>query len=180
MSFSEDLVYFSGVLGFGAPLQRSGLMGIRGVWMTWKDDLKRGHAWVGSTSRRPRRPVRRLSAEESELCEQGEEILEYVDRISPRIVFLVFFIVLSSQLDALFALIHLRNGATEANLVMLLAMEKGVFTFLVVKASMTALGALILAAIRNLRLAFVGLHAIAFASAALLAYHAYLFAAHGF
>lgn len=134
---------------------------------TWRNRL----GWI------PLRGARRRAPSWQE--ESPEDEAAYASHISWRIIALVVFIVLGSNADAMFTLVHLRNGAVEANPVMDMALDNGTLVFVVVKAAITSFGVLALAAIRNLRVAYVGLHGIAAAYVGLLAYHICLFVNHG-
>lgn len=89
------------------------------------------------------------------------------------------FIVLSSCLDAYFTLIHLQNGAREANPFMNFAIEVGPLFFLAVKSAITGAGVLALVAVRQRRLRALGLGTVALCYGVLLSYHAALFVLHG-
>ena len=88
---------------------------------------------------------------------------------------LTLFIVAASGLDALFTLVHLQGGATEANPVMQLALDHGVGYFLAAKVGVTAFGAWFLAAHQLFGLGFKGLRILAISYCALLAYHVAIF-----
>ena len=100
---------------------------------------------------------------------EGED--EYVDRLAPRTVFLVVTIVCLSCLDALFTLLYLQKGGTEANPFMELALFEGVAVFLLVKGVLTVLGVLFLAVHQNFRIGGKALRLIALGYVALTLYH---------
>ena len=85
------------------------------------------------------------------------------------------FIVLACALDALFTLLHLDEGAVEANPFMAMALARGETLFVVVKTAITVIGVWLLAAHQNFRVGLRGLYLIAAGYALLLAYHLALF-----
>jgi hypothetical protein len=104
----------------------------------------------------------------------GEAYRAYVDIPTRRATVLLFFVVVGSVLDALFTLLFLANGGDEANPVMALMLTQGHTPFVGLKMAVTGFGAWFLAAHRYFPLAYVGLHALAVAYAALLLLHVIL------
>jgi hypothetical protein len=101
-----------------------------------------------------------------------------VDRLSPRVFLLALFVFLLSVLDAVFTLLHLEEGAIEANPLMEVALRRGgPAVFLGIKTWITGLGVLFLAAHQNFRLSRIGLRAIAVVYMCLSSYHFLLWAA---
>jgi hypothetical protein len=95
----------------------------------------------------------------------------YVDRLSPRVVTLVLFVVCCSALDALLTLMHIQQGGHEANPVMEMAMNQGTTSFIAAKMALTSLGTVLLAIHQNFWLGMRGLYALALIYAGLLVYH---------
>ena len=95
-------------------------------------------------------------------------------QVSPRVVKLVVFVLVCSALDALFTLIHLQYGGTEANPIMAMALDFGPASFVRAKMGLTGLGAILLASYEHLRLGLACLYLIAAVYAGLLLYHAML------
>jgi hypothetical protein len=95
----------------------------------------------------------------------------YVDRLSPRVVTLVLFVVCCSALDALLTLMHIQQGGYEANPIMAMAMNQGTTSFIAAKMALTSLGAILLAIHQNFWLGIRGLYALALIYAGLLVYH---------
>lgn len=101
----------------------------------------------------------------------------YVDRIHPRLAWVLAAVFVFHVLDAAFTLIHLRQGANELNPFMAMLLERDDAMFLVVKLGIAGLGLLFLgihqnfpyvrSAIRFLFVIFgslVGYHLLVFAS----------------
>ena len=95
-------------------------------------------------------------------------------QVSPRVVKLVVFVLVCSALDALFTLIHIQYGGTEANPIMAMALDFGPASFVRAKMGLTGLGAILLASYEHLRLGLACLYLIAIVYAGLLLYHAML------
>ena len=95
----------------------------------------------------------------------------YVDRLSPRVVTLVLFVVCCSALDALLTLMHIQQGGHEANPIMAMAMNQGTTSFVTAKMALTSLGAILLAIHQNFWLGIRGLYSLALIYAGLLVYH---------
>ena len=95
----------------------------------------------------------------------------YVDRLSPRVVALVLFVVFCSALDALFTLMHIQQGGFEANPIMAMALDQGMNSFVGAKMALTGLGAILLAIHQNFWLGMRGLYILALIYAGLLVYH---------
>jgi hypothetical protein len=95
--------------------------------------------------------------------------------LSSQAVRLVLFIVLSSALDALFTLLYIQQGGSEANPVMALALNQGIIAFIGLKMGLTGLGASLLAIHEHAWLGRKSLQAMALTYSALLMYHLMLF-----
>jgi Domain of unknown function (DUF5658) len=102
----------------------------------------------------------------------GEEYRAYVDRPSQRTVVLLFIVVGASVLDALFTLLFIQNGGSEANPLMAIAIHSGDTHFVGLKMALTGVGAWVLAAHQCFPLAFRGLHVLAVGYVGLLLIHA--------
>ena len=96
----------------------------------------------------------------------------YLDRLSPRIVLLVGFVLTCSALDALFTLLHIQHGGSEANPVMALVLEQGMTAFVWLKMGLTGIGAVVLAVYQHVWLGIWGLYLLSLVYAGLLGYHA--------
>jgi Domain of unknown function (DUF5658) len=107
---------------------------------------------------------------------QGTEST-YADCLSPRVIVLVFFVVLCSALDALFTLMHVQQGGDEANPIMAMALDQGMTSFVGAKMALTGLGAVLLALHQHFWLGICGLYALALIYASLLIYHLILYTA---
>ncbi len=105
----------------------------------------------------------------------GEGENQYVDRLRWRTVFLVVFILLACAVDALFTLLHLDEGAVEANPFMAMALDRSEALFVGVKIAITVIGVWLLAAHQNFRVGLTGLYLIAGGYTILIAYHLTLF-----
>jgi hypothetical protein len=101
----------------------------------------------------------------------------YADSLSPRVIVLVFFVVLCSALDALFTLMYVQQGGDEANPIMAMALDQGMTSFVGAKMALTGLGAVLLAVHRHFWLGIRGLYVLALIYASLLVYHLILYAA---
>lgn len=99
----------------------------------------------------------------------------YLDSLAPRIVLLVVFVLTSSALDALFTLLHLQQGGSEANPIMALVIDQGVTTFVGFKMALTGCGATVLAVYQQCWLSLRGLHVLSLVYAGLLVYHTVIF-----
>jgi Domain of unknown function (DUF5658) len=95
--------------------------------------------------------------------------------LSPRIVLLVIFVLTGSALDALFTLLHIQQGGSEANPIMALLLEQGNSTFVGLKMSLTSFGALVLAGCQHIWLGIQGLHLLSLVYGGLLVYHGIIF-----
>jgi hypothetical protein len=87
----------------------------------------------------------------------------------------VLFVVICSAIDALFTLLYLQQGGSEANPVMALALNKGVTMFVSLKMGLTGLGTSLLAIHENSWLGRKSLQALALTYSMLLLYHFLLF-----
>jgi hypothetical protein len=94
---------------------------------------------------------------------------------SPRVVRLVVFVILCSALDALFTLLHIQQGGSEANPLMALVLAYGTIPFVGLKMGMTGLGTIILATYEHCRLGLKSLQLMALVYAGLMVYHAIIF-----
>jgi Domain of unknown function (DUF5658) len=112
----------------------------------------------------------------STVCpESRRHTISAVDRLSPLAVWLVLFVVICSAIDALFTLLYLQQGGSEANPVMALALNKGVTMFVSLKMGLTGLGTSLLAIHENSWLGRKSLQALALTYSMLLLYHFLLF-----
>ena len=102
----------------------------------------------------------------------GEGRNAYVDCLSRGATWLLFVVIISSVLDALFTLVFLNSGGDEANPVMALVLSHGHTPFVGLKMVLTGLGAWFLAAHQNFPLAFKALCGLAFGYLVLLIIHA--------
>jgi Domain of unknown function (DUF5658) len=102
----------------------------------------------------------------------GEGGNAYVDCPSRGVAWLLFAVIISSVLDALFTLVFLGGGGDEANPVMALVLSHGHTPFVGLKMALTGLGAWFLAAHQNFPLAFKALRVLAFGYLGLLLIHA--------
>jgi hypothetical protein len=106
---------------------------------------------------------------------QGESANIYVDCPTPRIVRLVLFVSICSALDALFTLLYLQYGGSEANPLMAVVLHQGTTSFVGLKMGLTGIGTLILAMHQHFWLGLQGLYFLALAYTSLLAFHVFLF-----
>ncbi len=109
---------------------------------------------------------------------EGEGRNRYVDRLSLRTVVLTFIIVALSTLDAVFTIMHLKNGAFELNPLMELAIQSGFQNMFIIKSLGVGLMGCFLAVHQNFKISFYGLHISAAIYVNLSAYHlvfSYLF-----
>ncbi|MCZ6873796.1 MAG: DUF5658 family protein [bacterium] len=97
------------------------------------------------------------------------------EHVSLRAVCLVLFVLICSALDALFTLMHIEQGGTEANPIMAMALDFGPASFVRAKMGLTGFGAILLAGYERLWLGLVCLYLTAIVYAGLLLYHAVLF-----
>jgi hypothetical protein len=105
----------------------------------------------------------------------GEAHRVYVDHLSRRTVMLALLCMGGSVLDALLTLLHLAEGASEANLAMHLALTHSAALFLALKLSITGVSAWWLAAHQHLPLAQRGLYGLALGYGVVLGYQLLLF-----
>lgn len=85
--------------------------------------------------------------------DESNSATHYVDRYSRQTSFASMIILLLCIVDAFMTLNLLNHGATEANLVMRLAIEEGVAAFILTKYLMTAASVLFLVVHSNFRIA---------------------------
>ena len=105
---------------------------------------------------------------------RGEEVdFTYVDRPGPWIVLAFTCVVGLSMLDAWYTLDLLKRGATEANPVMKMALEISDQAFILIKTSVTIVGASFLCLHKNWPLGRICLVIALFGYSALLFYHLY-------
>lgn len=98
----------------------------------------------------------------------------YVDRYSPRTLAVIVTVMALCMFDAMFTLLYIQRGGGELNPLMNMAIQAGVFPFLLIKTGLTAAGMLFLALHKNFRYV-KGLVAGVFALyVALAGYHVYL------
>ena len=102
---------------------------------------------------------------------EGEGRNRYVDRLSLRTVVLTFIIFALSTLDAVFTIIHLKNGAFELNPLMELVIQSGFQNMFIIKSLGVGLMGCFLAIHQNFRISFHGLHLSATIYVGLSAYH---------
>jgi hypothetical protein len=88
---------------------------------------------------------------------------------------LVLFVVICSALDALFTLLYLQQGGSEANPVMALALNQGITAFVSLKMGLTGLGTSLLAIYEHSWFGRRSLQALALTYSMLLVYHLMLF-----
>jgi hypothetical protein len=98
-----------------------------------------------------------------------------VDYLSPRAVRLVLFVVICSALDALFTLLYIQQGGSEANPIMALALNQGSTMFVSLKMGLTGLGTSLLAIYEHYWFGRRSLQALALTYGMLLVYHLILF-----
>jgi Domain of unknown function (DUF5658) len=101
----------------------------------------------------------------------GEGRNAYVDCPAPRVVLLTLFVLLASIADAGLTLRYPEEGGGEGNPIMALVLTHGALRFLGLKMVLTGLGAWILAAHQQFRLAMRGLCGFALGYSLLLGYH---------
>lgn len=99
---------------------------------------------------------------------------QYVDLLPPRLAFVVVSIFVMSATDAACTLVHIAGGGSEINPVMDWMLLHGIIVFLVVKALMTIVGVMFLAAHQNFRLAVPALYALACGYVCLTVFHVFL------
>jgi hypothetical protein len=104
----------------------------------------------------------------------GETPNRYVDRYGPGMIAVMTAIFAMCVLDAIFTLVYIQNGGAEANPVMAVMIEAGVFPFYAVKCGMTIVGILFLCLHKNFRMVKVLIGAVLVLYTALLGYHLYL------
>jgi hypothetical protein len=105
----------------------------------------------------------------------GEVHRAYVDCLSRRTVVLALLFVVGSALDALLTLLHLADGASEANPVMRLTLTHSDALFLALKLSITGVSTWVLAAHQYFPWAQRGLYSLVLSYGVLLAYQLCLF-----
>ena len=104
----------------------------------------------------------------------GENINTYVDRFSNGDVVLVITVLILNILDALFTMLWLQRGGSEANPIMAWLLEIGNSAFLVQKCLIVGLWLVLLLVHKNFRIARVGLWALTGVYSLLLLYHLFL------
>lgn len=95
--------------------------------------------------------------------------------VSPRVVRLVLFVLVCSAFDALFTLIYIDQGGSEANPIMAMAIAYGPTHFVRAKMGLTGLGTILLASCERFRLGAACLYLTAMLYAGILLYHAVLY-----
>jgi hypothetical protein len=95
----------------------------------------------------------------------------YVDCLARRTVVLALLIVVGSVLDAVWTLLHLQDGGSEANPLMSMALAHGPTVFVACKLSLTGVAVWWLAAHQHFPLATRGLHGFALGYGVVLLYH---------
>ncbi len=101
--------------------------------------------------------------------------LSVQDCVSPRAVRLVLFVLVCSAFDALFTLLHIEQGGSEANPIMAMAIDFGPSHFVRAKMGLTGLGAILLASYERLWFGLTCLYLTAMLYAGILVYHAALY-----
>lgn len=99
----------------------------------------------------------------------------FVDRYSPRLMFLILWIALMNVGDSFFTLIHLQSGAIELNPIALALLTTGRWEFVALKSLLIALALVVLCLHKNFFLARLGLWTAAGTYTVLVAYHLSLF-----
>lgn len=105
---------------------------------------------------------------------EAERDNQYVDHLSPRLVFVAVSIFVMSAIDAACTLVHIAGGGSEINPVMDWTLVHGIVVFLVVKALMTIVGVMFLAAHQHFRLSVPALYALACGYLCLMVFHGFL------
>ena len=108
---------------------------------------------------------------------RGDSCGHYVDRYEPWLVAAMVAIGALCALDAVFTLLYLQNGGSEANPIMARVIEWGPRPFLIVKCLVTNLGLLVLCMHKNFRYVKPVICGLLGVYALLFAYHLWL-AAH--
>jgi hypothetical protein len=98
----------------------------------------------------------------------------YVDRPRPSVTAMTIFLVIASAFDAYFTLLHLQEGAWEANPFMGLALNLGMPAFVGAKMSLTLLGVVVLSVHQRFLLGWKGLQFLCIFYGVLLIYHGLL------
>ena len=88
----------------------------------------------------------------------GEARNRYVDRPSLRTIVLTFIIFALSTLDAVFTIIHLKNGAFELNPLMELVIQSGFQNMFIIKSLGVGLMGCFLAVHQNFKVSFYSMH----------------------
>ena len=101
----------------------------------------------------------------------GEGHQAYVDYLAPRIVGPAVLVYVCSLLDALLTLLHVRDGGSEANPLMHVALIHSPALFLTLKISLTGVAVWFLAIHQQFPLAVRGLHGLALGYGTVLGYH---------
>jgi len=102
---------------------------------------------------------------------EGEGRNQYVDLPSFRTINLTFIIFTLSILDAVFTIIHLKNGAWEVNPLMRQIIQHGLQSVFIVKSPCVGFTVCFLAFHQNFKTSYYGMHVLAAIYIALLPYH---------
>jgi hypothetical protein len=113
-----------------------------------------------------RRAFRRIS----------EGLNQFVDCPSLSVIALALWVTIASALDALLTLIYISNGGAEANPFMDLALSQGNLLFVVIKMSLTCIGAWALSVLQQFPVANRLLNGLALIYAALIGLHVLIYA----
>ncbi len=106
----------------------------------------------------------------------SEGLNQFVDCPSPSVIALALWVTTASALDALLTLVYISNGGGEANPFMDLALSQGNFLFVLIKMSLTCVGAWALSVLQQFPLANRLLNGLALMYAALIGLHVLIYA----
>jgi hypothetical protein len=120
---------------------------------------------------------RRAGDRRGEAAAETAQSATYVDVYEPWLAAALVAIGALCALDAIFTLLYLQRGGSEANPLMDRLIDCGPFTFVLVKCGITNLGLLVLCLHKNFRHVKSVIAALLVLYAALLLYHLYLAAA---
>ncbi len=102
---------------------------------------------------------------------RGEGTNRYVDHLRLPVVYWVAALMVLSMADAALTLLHVQLGGKEVVPTMRWALDQGMITFLAAKLSLTAVGAIYLAAHQNFPLARLAYRTLLGAYLGLMVYH---------
>jgi len=115
--------------------------------------------------------ILRFGGRREKFRREGEGRNQYVDRPSFRTIILTFIIFTLSILDAVFTIIHLKNGAWEVNPWMRQIIQHGLQSVFIVKSPCVGFMVCLLALHQNFKTSSYGMHVLAAIYIALLPYH---------